>query len=650
MIYTALHTLPLGSIRAAGFLREQLEKNRDGMGGHLDEIEPGMIGDPYIHKTYVRQWGEGDQSGWGAEISGNYWTGLVLLAYTLNDPALIAKAENWVNALLQKQRPDGYLGTYCEDDAKIYEDYNAWGTACGMRALLFFYEATGRTDVFDAVYKCMLWFCDKWSGDKKTGYAGNYITVPMMYCYKKTEDRRLLDFCLAYQEYRNGIDLTHTSKRALLEDDLLYNSDHTAGYGTMVYLPALVYAGTGDLTDLEASVRGIRLLREKAMHPTGSPVSVTEYLAPVSSTAETEYCSYAYFNTAYGVMAELTGNACYGDYMEEAVYNGVQGARRKDERAIAYLSAPNQCFATTVSSTGAGVPDMQVYSPCYPVSCCPVNSVVVIPEFIRDMILTDNENHPYIAAYGPCEMKTETCSLTLDTEYPFRNDVTIRVSGTDAVFCKKPCWAKGMRVSCGGKTWEGKADANGYVRVPVSRDGETEITLNFAAEIEVLHIDDSRGACKHPIAFRYGALMFALPIPENWSPFYPKTETPLSEEWPWYNVTPSYEEYPCADAHERTLRRRWQLSWNAAVDERLSPDDIRAEYTNAEGYVWSSPRVVLHVPAYKAPYLYPDYPTRTFEPYEDYQVVGEKMELTLVPYGCTNLRVTYFPRAKVGLE
>ena len=70
--YAKCETLPLGAVKAGGFLKEQLRRSKDGMGGHLPEIEPGMIADPYVHKTYVKQGGDGDQSGWGAEISGNY--------------------------------------------------------------------------------------------------------------------------------------------------------------------------------------------------------------------------------------------------------------------------------------------------------------------------------------------------------------------------------------------------------------------------------------------------------------------------------------------------------------------------------------------------------------------------------------------------
>ena len=41
-----LKYLPLGSIKPDGFVREQLVRNKHGMGGILPFIEPEMIADP----------------------------------------------------------------------------------------------------------------------------------------------------------------------------------------------------------------------------------------------------------------------------------------------------------------------------------------------------------------------------------------------------------------------------------------------------------------------------------------------------------------------------------------------------------------------------------------------------------------------------
>ena len=98
--FQKLSRFPLGSIHPEGFLKEQMLRGKNGMAGHLYELEPGMIHDPFIHKTHVPAWGNGDQSGWGAEISGNYWTGYIQHAFVLNDPDMIQIATDWVNTMI----------------------------------------------------------------------------------------------------------------------------------------------------------------------------------------------------------------------------------------------------------------------------------------------------------------------------------------------------------------------------------------------------------------------------------------------------------------------------------------------------------------------------------------------------------------------
>ena len=309
-----------------------------------------------------------------------------------------------MNGVLKNQKPDGYLGTYYEEGAAVYEDYNAWGTACGMRALLFYYDATKREEVLDAVYRCMLWFCEKWAGDKKTSYAGSYLIDPMIQCYFYTGDGRLVRFCEEYLDFLNRHDLFHCSVNAFLRDKLQYNSNHTSAYGIQAKLPALVYAATGKNDYLEASRSALRKAYEKATHLSGGPVCNTEYLGPVSASAETEYCAMTFFQSAYAAMTYVTGEAAFGDRIEEIFYNAAQGARKKDEKAIAYLSAPNQIFATDISSACFG--DMQVYAPCYPTSCCPVNAVGILPEFVRSMAMKNEAGDIFLPVYGPC-----TCLL-----------------------------------------------------------------------------------------------------------------------------------------------------------------------------------------------------------------------------------------------
>lgn len=646
--YSKLCRYPLGTIHARGFLKEQLILNKNGLAGNLPVLEPDMILNPYLDKHDVTSWTKEEQSGWGAEISGNYWTGYIQHAFTLNDSEMIGKATNWINEMIKKQKADGYLGTYYEDDAEILDDFNAWGTATAMRGLLAFYEATGREDVFNAVYRCMKWFSINWAGDNKTGYAGAFIIEPTIYCYVKTGDKELLKFAEDYAEYLCDHDIFANSYKTYLEDEFHYNSNHTVAVGVMSRLPAILYAVTGKEKYLKATERIIDTVRNKSVQLSGGPVCNSEYIGPVSSVGETEYCCFAIFNATYSCLSTITGEAKYGDYMEEMFYNGAQGARKKDERAIAYMSAPNQIYATDASSTS--MIDMQVYAPCYATSCCTVNSVVVLPEFIRGMFYRDENDNVYCNAYGPCDMAYNGVKITENTLYPFRNNVSFDIE-TDKAFTlnfKIPTWAVGYKISVDGNAVSAEKNESGYAAVLIEKSCKAEIS--FDASINVIRVDDSDAASKFPIAIKYGALLYAYHIPEKWIPIKGTPHTPLPEGWSWYNVVPDYKESDVVDIHERVGMRKFMTNWNIALDENLTEKDFEIELCDHSGYAWTEPYIKLHTHCYKAPYMCSPYPPRTFEPYGKKQFVTDKLELTLVPYGCTNLRISYFPIADIKGE
>lgn len=646
-MYQKLDRFPLGAIRAEGFLREQLERNKNGLAGNLYKLEPEMIYWPFIEKKQVGVWTKWEHDGWAAEISGNFWAGYIQQAYTLQDEEMIGICTDWVNKVLKNQMPDGYLGTFNEPDSKIYDDYNAWGTACLLRGLIAFYEATERDDVLQAVYRCLLWFCDKWAGEQKTAYAGPTIIEPMILVYRYIKDQRLIDFCEDYLEFMCRKDYFLLSYKAMLTDELHYCSCHTGGVGTKTRLPALVYTATGNKTYLQASENMIRKVRAKCVHATGSPVSASEYLGPVGSVTETEYCTYTVWHMMYSYMSYITGDAKYGEYMEELFYNGAQGARKKDERAIAYLNSPNQLYATTKSSWAMG--DMQVYAPCYPTACCPVMSVLLPPEFIRGLILRDGEDNLYFAAYGPCSLKYGDRALRVDTLYPFRNRVkiTLECDGEFALHLRIPSWSEGYRVTVNGEEVKTEKDEASYAPVRRLWKKGDEVEISFEASVKVQTVDDSDMASKFPLSIRYGALVFAYHVPEKWTPIKGTPMTPLPEGWSWFNVRAAFTPASVEDGHEEIGLRRWQYSWNFALDEKLSPADITVEERDVAGYVWENPPILLHTHCYKAPYLNATYQSKTFEPFEKYQYVTDRLDLTLEPYGCTNLRVTYFPKAKL---
>src|SRR5690242_12944724 len=87
--------LPLGAIRAQGWLKEMLVRQKTGSTGNLDKLYPLVMSDR-------NGWLGGDGDQWER---GPYWIdGLLPLAYILDDKELIAKAKRWVEWSLNSQQ------------------------------------------------------------------------------------------------------------------------------------------------------------------------------------------------------------------------------------------------------------------------------------------------------------------------------------------------------------------------------------------------------------------------------------------------------------------------------------------------------------------------------------------------------------------
>ena len=642
-----LRILPPGSVTARGWIREQLLRSKNGMGGHLDELEPEMIATPYITNKSHDQWGTAIKAGWGAEISGNYWYGLIQLAFALDDGELKAKACRWVEGALANQRENGYLGTYTEND-NMADDYNAWGTSCGLSALQAYYEATKAPEVLEAIRRCLIWFCENWAGDRKTKYAGQMIVFNMAWCYRLTGDERLVKFIDEYFDYLNRNDLYLNSVNAMRSPDLIYNSFHAGGVAILPKIAAAGYMARMKDEYLEAAVNIVEKVKEKILLPTGGISSNSEYISPIESNTETEYCAYAFFQNSLIWLAAVTGDPQYYDVSERIALNGAQGARKKDEKAIAYFTSGNQIYSTM--NTGSVGGSHGAYAPCHPVSCCPVTSVWIMPDYLYGMALTDCDGGVYISEYGPARLNSDGLILETDTLYPFRDTVEYRVGGDTEkkVYFRIPAWCDDFSVTVNGEEISGDNKPGAWFKVArVWKDGDI-IRVRLPMRVTIGKLNDKDSWRHYPLVIEYGPLVFSLPLPEVWTPIHGDPRTPLPEGWSWYNLTPRLDWDERGDVYEQQGWRKYNISWNVAIDEKIDPDLIKVE-EHEGGYVWENPPLTLTLPGYKALYSYAPYIQRTYEVYQSPIDVQGELNLKLAPYGCTGLRISYFPRANVNI-
>lgn len=95
-------SFPLGSIKATGWLQDQLVLEANGLAGHLFEFYRYVANSTWVGGTY--EYSE-------LHESAPYWFNYIVpLAFTLDDPRLKNQAQQFLDYAIDHQAADGWLG------------------------------------------------------------------------------------------------------------------------------------------------------------------------------------------------------------------------------------------------------------------------------------------------------------------------------------------------------------------------------------------------------------------------------------------------------------------------------------------------------------------------------------------------------------
>ena len=135
------HFFTARELQPEGWLKEQLQKQAEGLSGHLDKIWPDIRDSSWIG---------GNRDGWERVP---YWLdGFIPLAYLLRDDAMIARAQRYVNAIIDGQQPDGWLCPCAEQDRP---GYDMWALYLIDKVLMLYYDCSQDERVPGVVYRSL---------------------------------------------------------------------------------------------------------------------------------------------------------------------------------------------------------------------------------------------------------------------------------------------------------------------------------------------------------------------------------------------------------------------------------------------------------------------------------------------------------------
>jgi len=366
-----------------------------------------------------------------------------------------------------------------------------------------------------------------------------------------------------------------------------------------------------------------------------------ECLAGPNPLQGTELCSVVEFMYSLEHLFSVFGDPAFGDRLERVAFNALPATLAPDMWSHQYDQQVNQaqCTINPEHQWSTNGPESNLYGlePNY--GCCTANMHQGWPKLAAHLWMRTPDEGLVAAAYAPSRARFTSrgvpVTVELDTDYPFRESLAIGVTADGAarfpLVLRVPAWAEGATVGVAGGPAEPMTPGTLH-RIEREWSGRTDVEIRFPMRPLVTT------RYNEAVALERGPLVYALQIGEAWTRVNadkPHRELPHGDfevrpTTPWNYGLVVDETRPAASARfeERPVGERPFSPEGAGVVARVRGRKI-PNWKMVRGWAGEiSPADVAWADPSRAV---------TEEPVE---------ALTLVPYGCTNIRITEFPKLK----
>lgn len=612
----------LTQITPKGWLKEFLVRQKDGMTGH-----PEALSYPYNTCLWAGEIARKNenpvaQDWWRYEQTAYYTDGLLRLGYLLKDKAMIDRGESGITYTIAHAAPNGKLG-----NPKIE---SLWPMVVFFRAMKAYYESGNHPEAVAALEKHYLSLTPS---DLTNGSRHILNIEGILRIYGKTGNKALL--ALAEKAYDAGgfeLDAVQAASKEPLHL-------HGVTYCEMLKVPLLLYAYTGKQRYLDLALNAERQFEKYNMLPDGVPTSA-EHVGGNDIDIAHETCDISDFTWSLEQFLTVTGDARWADRIERAVFNAGLGAVTKDFRSLQYFSSVNQLIATGTSDNNAfkrGKTWMQ-YRPTHETECCAGNVHRFMPNFASYLWLKSGENGVTAAMYAPSSFTTtvngQPLTVTETTDYPFDGSISftfsLKKSTTFPFRFRIPGWAKGAVVRVNGKTLARKYTSQSFAEIKRKfRDGD-RIELVFDMTPRVVTIEDQG------IYVERGPLLFSYAIPQ----------TKVEDDVDYPNLNGKKSANP--DFKSWSITPKGAFNYGV-VPQRLTAKDVKVyvdenKLKHAYPFDLKDTPVRITIPVRRLQWALEEGVRNPNLPAPGSPALSDRSEeISLVPYGCIELRLTVFP-------
>ncbi|KAI0717992.1 hypothetical protein C8T65DRAFT_99370 [Cerioporus squamosus] len=621
-------SLPLGTIKPAGWLSDQLKVQAAGLAGHQHE---------FYNYVSDSDWTGGSSAYSDLEEAGSYWfNGLVPTGVLADDASIQNQTQQFLDYVLDHQDSIGWIGPEVNTTNARY----LWGRYPFLFGAIQVVEAdpSQAARVVSAIWKFV------------------QLADTMLDNNQGLEDwgrSRWEEFALSlqwlYENYPNGQeDLLLNMMQKLKTtgspwEDIFAEANFpktateglTSPFGDLAWhgvnvaegLKALAvsYRFTQNKTELDVASAAWDIVFQYHGRPSGA-FAADEYLAGLEAARGSELCMVVETMFSGSYLYQVIGDLKYADRVERIAYNALPATLTGDMWSRQYVQQQNQVAAKNMSPDpfprDGSYSNVFGLEPNYP--CCTVNHPQGWPKFISNAFVLTPEESSLVHVYlGPYSVDTTLAddnhvAVTVDTLYPFSDTLTTTIMADKpfTYYVRIPSWTSNGTISVNDGAAQSVSPVNGLQAVAIEA-GTTKIALNIPAEITTE--ERPHGA----IAIHRGPLNYAFDIPRNQTVLARNAQQPLAVD---------LEFDPTA-------------AWQYAID----PSTLTFHADTPEGGKLPSPvfdsglsPFTISVSACPIEW---DLAGDTFAaaPPESPACTGSPVNITLSPYGTTRLRISEFP-------
>ncbi|WNO70675.1 RICIN domain-containing protein [Streptomyces sp. AM8-1-1] len=606
----AFHRLPPGSIRARGWLAEQLRLQLNGLAGRLDERSHFLDFD-------TSGWVHPERGGW-EEVP--YWLrGYVPLAVATGDRAALAKARRWIDAVLATQQSDGFFGPRALRTS-LNGGPDFWPFLPLLMALRTWEEHMRDARVVPFLTRFLRYMNTQGPGAFNTSWIsyrwGDGLDIAL-WLYRRTNEAFLID--LAAKMHTHGANWTDTIP-----------TPHNVNIAQGFREPAQYAQFTGDPALTRAAYRTYeRVLGEYGQFPGGGIAGDENHRPGFGDPRQGfETCGIVEFMASHELLTRITGDPVWADRCEDLAFNLLPASLDPQGTGVHYITSANSVDLDNARKTQGQFQNgfaMQSFQPGIDqYRCCPHNYGMGWPYFAEELWLATPDKGLAAAMYAPCEVRAvvadgTTVTVAETTDYPFGETVTLTLSVPERVSfplrLRIPGWCRNPVLRVNGRV-AGAPAGPAFAEIRRTWSDGDVVTLRLPQRTAVRTWSAGHGA----VSVSHGPLTYSLRI---------------GEEYVRYAGTDSFPEY---EVHATT-------PWNYGLDTTVPPVFHRSgrplaanPFTHATSPVGITARA------------------RRIEEWiaDDEHVVAPLQQsparstasaetVTLVPMGAARLRITSFP-------